>query len=47
MSARVIRAGRTLTVAMAEVFGVADDDTRTPVATMLSTVIARPRAESR
>jgi len=45
--ARVIRAGRTLTVAMAEVFGIADDDTRTPVATMLSTVIARRRAEIR
>lgn len=42
--ARVIRAGRTLTVALAEVFAVEADGARTPVATMLSTVIARPRA---
>ena len=39
--AKVVRAGRTLTVAMAEVFGV-DGSARELVATMMSTVIARP-----
>lgn len=42
--ARVLRAGRTLTVSFAEVWGEADDG-RTLVATMLSTVIARPVGE--
>ena len=41
--ARVVRAGRTLTVALAEVYALAADGARTPVATMLSTVTARPR----
>jgi uncharacterized protein (TIGR00369 family) len=38
---RVLRAGRTLTVSQAEVFGI-DADRRELVATMLATVIARP-----
>jgi uncharacterized protein (TIGR00369 family) len=38
--ARVVRAGRTLTVALAEVFGVTGAE-RELVATMMSTVIAR------
>ena len=40
---RVLRPGRTLTVCLAEVFAI-DGDDRTPVATMLSTIIVRPRA---
>ena len=39
--AKVVRAGRTLTVASAEVFGLTGAE-RTLVATMMSTVIARP-----
>jgi len=39
-SGRVIRAGRTLTVCLAEVF--TGGDARKPVATMLSTLIVRP-----
>ena len=39
--AKVVRAGRTLTVAMAEVFGITASE-RVLVATMTSTVIARP-----
>jgi uncharacterized protein (TIGR00369 family) len=39
--AKVVRAGRTLTVAMAEVFGITGSQ-RVLVATMMSTVIARP-----
>jgi uncharacterized protein (TIGR00369 family) len=39
--AHVLRAGRTLTVAMAEVFGLEASD-RELVAAMLSTIIARP-----
>jgi uncharacterized protein (TIGR00369 family) len=39
--AKVVRAGRTLTVAQAEVFGVREDG-RDLVATMMSTVIGRP-----
>jgi uncharacterized protein (TIGR00369 family) len=39
--AKVIRAGKTLTVAQAEVFGV-EDAGREMVATMTSTVIGRP-----
>jgi uncharacterized protein (TIGR00369 family) len=38
---RVLRPGRTLTVCLAEVFGVTGDS-RTLVATMLSTIIIRP-----
>jgi uncharacterized protein (TIGR00369 family) len=41
--AKVVRAGRTLTVALAEVFGVGPSG-RELVATMMSTVIARPIA---
>jgi uncharacterized protein (TIGR00369 family) len=41
--AKVVRAGKTLTVAMAEVFGV-NGAARELVATMMSTVIARPIA---
>jgi uncharacterized protein (TIGR00369 family) len=37
--AEVIKAGRTLTVVQADVFGVAGDDERTLVATMLGTMI--------
>ena len=37
--AEVIKAGRTLTVAQADVFGIADNDERTLVATMLGTMI--------
>ena len=41
---RVLRPGRTLTVAQADVFGIAGDSgsEHTLVATLLSTVIARP-----
>ena len=39
--ARVLRAGRTLTVAMAEVFGLGPSG-RELVAAMLSTIVARP-----
>jgi uncharacterized protein (TIGR00369 family) len=39
--ARVVRSGRTLSVCMAEVFGL-DEDRETLVATMMSTIIARP-----
>lgn len=38
---RVLRPGRTLTVCLAEVFGMAGEE-RTPIATMLSTIIIRP-----
>jgi uncharacterized protein (TIGR00369 family) len=41
--AKVIRAGKTLTVALAEVFGV-QETARELVATMMSTVIGRPLA---
>ena len=37
--AEVIKAGRTLTVAQANVFGIAGNDARTLVATMLGTMI--------
>ena len=37
--AEVIKPGRTLTVARADVFGVADSSDRTLVATMLATII--------
>jgi len=37
--AEVIKAGRTLTVAQADVFGIAANDERTLVATMLGTMI--------
>ena len=40
---RVLRPGRTLTVCLAEVFAV-DGGERTPIATMLSTIIVRPKA---
>jgi len=40
---RVLRPVRTLTVCLAEVFAI-DGDDRTPIATMLSTIIVRPRA---
>ena len=39
---RVLRAGRTLTVCLADVLAV-DGATRTTIATMLSTIIVRPR----
>ena len=39
---RVVRAGKTLTVAQADVFGVNGAE-KTLVATMMSTVIARPQ----
>ena len=39
---RVLRAGRTLTVCRADVFGIAEDGTEGLVATMLSTIIVRP-----
>jgi uncharacterized protein (TIGR00369 family) len=42
---RVIRPGKTLTVCLAEVFAI-EGDARTPVATMLSTIIIRPAAPS-
>ena len=42
---RVVRPGRTLTVCMAEVFAI-DGALRTPIATMLSTVIVRPARET-
>jgi len=42
--ARVLRAGRTLTTAAAEVFGI-EDGPRRLVAAMLSTVIARAAAD--
>jgi uncharacterized protein (TIGR00369 family) len=38
---RVLRPGRTLTVCLAEVFAI-EGSLRTPIATMLSTVIVRP-----
>jgi uncharacterized protein (TIGR00369 family) len=38
---RVVRPGRTLTVCLAEVFAI-EGALRTPIATMLSTVIVRP-----
>jgi uncharacterized protein (TIGR00369 family) len=38
---RVVRPGRTLTVCLAEVFAL-EGTLRTPIATMLSTVIVRP-----
>jgi uncharacterized protein (TIGR00369 family) len=38
---RVLRPGRTLTVCLAEVFAI-EGPLRTPIATMLSTVIVRP-----
>ena len=41
---RVIRPGRTLTVCLADVFSL-EDGRSTPIATMLSTIILRPRAE--
>ncbi len=40
---RVLRPGRTLTVCLAEVLAIVGDD-RSPIATMLSTIIVRPRA---
>jgi uncharacterized protein (TIGR00369 family) len=44
--ARVVRAGRTLTVVQADVFGLSDDDEEM-VATMLQTVfVKRPRGAS-
>jgi uncharacterized protein (TIGR00369 family) len=43
---RVLRAGRTLTVCLAEVFA-ADAGERTLIATMLSTIIVRPIARAR
>lgn len=41
-SGRVLRPGRTLTVCLANVFGIEGDE-RTLVATMLSTIISRTR----
>lgn len=41
---RVLRPGRTLTVCLAEVFAM-DRGSRTPIATMLSTIIIRPNAK--
>ena len=40
---RVVRPGRTLTVCLAEVFGI-EGGQSTPIATMLSTIIIRSRA---
>jgi uncharacterized protein (TIGR00369 family) len=40
---RVLRPGRTLTVCLAEVFAL-DGGERMPIATMLSTIIVRPKA---
>jgi uncharacterized protein (TIGR00369 family) len=39
---RVLRPGRTLTVCLADVYAVTAEE-RTPIATMLSTIIVRPR----
>jgi uncharacterized protein (TIGR00369 family) len=39
---RVIRPGRTLTVCLAEVFGI-EEKSQTHIATMLSTIIIRPQ----
>ena len=43
--ARVLRAGRTLTVCLADVVAIASAG-ETPIATMLSTVIIRPRTSA-
>lgn len=42
---RVLRPGRTLTVCLADLFAIAGAE-RTPIATMLSTIIIRPAARS-
>jgi uncharacterized protein (TIGR00369 family) len=42
---RVVRPGRTLTVCLAEVFSI-EGALRTPIATMLSTVIVRPARDA-
>jgi uncharacterized protein (TIGR00369 family) len=42
---RVVRPGRTLTVCLAEVFSI-EGPLRTPIATMLSTVIVRPARDA-
>jgi uncharacterized protein (TIGR00369 family) len=42
---RVVRPGRTLTVCLAEVFAI-EGTLRTPIATMLSTVIVRPARDA-
>jgi len=39
---RVLRPGRTLTVCLADVYAITAEE-RTPIATMLSTIIVRPR----
>ena len=41
--AEVLKAGRTLTVVRADVFGVGDDDERDLIATMLGTMICLKR----
>lgn len=43
--ARVLRAGRTLTVCLADVVAIASAG-ETPIATMLSTIIVRPRTSA-
>jgi acyl-coenzyme A thioesterase PaaI-like protein len=42
---RVVRPGRTLTVCLAEVFAI-EGALRTPIATMLSTIIVRPARDA-